>query len=460
MRIGLREAAEALGQRLTLPRALAEPATITGWCVDSRTIQPGDLFFALRGPHHDGHDHASAAAAGGAVAIVVEREVEAACPVIRVRDTHAALQRLAAWARERWNRKIVAVTGSAGKTTTKDVIADMLAVEMRTAKSEGNLNNEIGLPLSLLRMDDAAQVAVVELGMNHAQEIRRLSEIARPDVGVVTNVGYAHIENFDSIEGIAAAKRELIESLSAEGVAVLNADDPRVAAMQSAHQGRTILYGQSAEAGVRAEDVEARLEGVRFRVGRVKFESGLTGRHNVSNILAGIAVAGIYGISPERLQDRVRALTPPKMRGERCTIHGMTIYNDCYNSNPDAVRVMLDVLKDTPAKRRIAVLGEMPELGRWAEPLHRGVGDYAVECGVDVLVGIRGAACQILDGAKSRGLRASAAFFFEDPVEAGRLVRVLAEPGDAILFKGSRGVHVERALDEFLYTPNASEGLA
>jgi UDP-N-acetylmuramoyl-tripeptide--D-alanyl-D-alanine ligase len=228
--------------------------------------------------------------------------------------------------------------------------------------------------------------------------------------------------------------------------------------MREAHAGRTILYGQSEKADVRAEDVDLRLDGVRFRVGPVKFESGLTGRHNVSNILAGIAVAGIYGIAPERLQDRVRGFAPAKMRGERWNVRGMTIYNDCYNSNPDAVRAMLDVLKDTPATRRIAVLGEMLELGHWAEPLHRGVGDYAVECGVNVLVGIRGAACQILDGAKSKGLRASAAFFFDDPTEAGRLVRAIAAPGDAILFKGSRGVHVERALEEFLYTPNAPEG--
>jgi UDP-N-acetylmuramoyl-tripeptide--D-alanyl-D-alanine ligase len=452
MIMGLAEVAEMLGQ------PLVSPAMITGWCIDSRTIQPGDLFFALRGPRYDGHDYASAVAVGGAVGIVAEREVDAACPVILVRDTYGALRRLAAWARARWHGQIVAVTGSAGKTTTKDVIADMLAVEMRTAKSEGNLNNEIGLPLSLLRMDDAAQVAVVELGMNHAQEIRRLSEVANPDVGVVTNVGYAHIENFDSIEGIAAAKRELIESLGPKGIAVLNADDSRVAAMQNAHQGRTILYGQSEQAGVRAEDVELQRDGIRFRVGPVKFESRLTGRHNVSNILAGIGVAGIYGIAPERLQDHVAALTPPKMRGELWNIHGMTIYNDCYNSNPEAARAMLDVLRDTPARRRIAVLGEMLELGHWAELLHRGVGDYAVECGVDVLVGIRGAACHMLDGAKSKGLRASAAFFFEDPADAGRQVRSLAMAGDAILFKGSRGVHVERALEEFLHTPNAPEG--
>jgi UDP-N-acetylmuramoyl-tripeptide--D-alanyl-D-alanine ligase len=290
--------------------------------------------------------------------------------------------------------------------------------------------------------------------MNHADEIRRLSEIARPDVGVVTNVGYAHIENFDSIEGIAAAKRELVESLGAEGIAVLNADDERVAAMRKAHQGRTILYGMAPAADMRAEDVELGNDGVRFRVGSVKFESPLTGRHHVSNILAGLAVAGIYGIEPLRLQERVRALAPGNMRGERLEVRGITIYNDCYNSNPDAVRAMLDVLRDTPAKRRIAVLGEMLELGHWAEALHRGVGDYAVACGVDVLVGIGGAAGFMLDAAKSIGLPAGAAFFFDDAAQAGQFVRTIASAGDAILFKGSRGVHVERALEEFLRIPN------
>jgi UDP-N-acetylmuramoyl-tripeptide--D-alanyl-D-alanine ligase len=321
---------------------------------------------------------------------------------------------------------------------------------LKVAKAAGNLNNHVGLPLSLLRVDDATQVAVLEMGMNHAGEIRALAGIARPQVGVVTNVGWAHIENFDSIEGIAAAKRELVESLGESGTAVLNADDPRVAAFARAHPGRTVLYGQSPEAGIRAEDVEYLPEGVKFRVGDVNFESELTGRHGVSNLLAGMAVAGIYGIRPERLTAIVRGIRPQKMRGERLLVRGVLVYNDCYNSNPDAARAMLDVLRDTPAKRRIAVLGEMLELGRWAEPLHSGVGQHAVECGVDVLVGIRGAASYMLDAAKRAGLRDDAAFFFDHPTEAGHLAARLAQPGDAILFKGSRGVHVEEALEQFL----------
>ena len=431
---------------------------VAGWSIDSRTLRPGDLFFALRGPTHDGHAYVGEVLRRGAVAAVVDKAVEAPGVLLRVPDSLAALQRLAAWARGQWSGDVVGVTGSAGKTTTKDVIAEMLAVEMKTAKNESNLNNHIGLPLSLLRLDETARAGVLEMGMNHAGEIRALATIARPRVGVVTNVGYAHIENFDSIEGIAAAKRELVEALGAEGTAVLNADDPRVAAMASAHAGRTILYGHAAEADVRAEDVDYSSGGVRFRVGTHSLESALTGRHNVSNLLAGIAVAGVYGIAPDRLRDKIRTLAPGKMRGEKRVHRGITIYDDCYNSNPDAVRAMLDVLRDTPAKRRIAVLGEMLELGRLAEALHREVGDYASRCGIDVLVGIRGVALHMLDAAMRAGLRASAAFFFEDPSEAGRFLRGLAAPGDAILFKGSRGVHVELALQEFLASNEVSGG--
>jgi UDP-N-acetylmuramoyl-tripeptide--D-alanyl-D-alanine ligase len=450
MKFSLRAVADALGVS-----PLANPdATVTGWSVDSRTLQPGDLFFALRGPVNDGHAHIAEVFEKGALAAVVEEPIGFESRMLRVDDTLRAMQELAAWARREWRGDVVAVTGSAGKTTTKNVIAEMLATEMATAKNQGNLNNHVGLPLSLLRLEETARVAVLEMGMNHAGEIRELAAIARPDVGVVTNVGYAHIENFDSVDGIAAAKRELVEALGDRGTAVLNADDERVAGFATSHHGPTILYGQSPDAQVRAEDVEyARGDGspgVRFRVGAVRFESALTGRHSVSNMLAGIAVARVYGVSPDRLKETVQQLTPGKMRGERLQHNGVLIFNDCYNSNPDAVRAMLEVVRDTPARRRIAVLGEMLELGRWAEPLHRDVGNYAAVCGFDVLVGIRGAACYMVDAVKRAGLTADAAFFFDDPEEAGRLLRTLAQPGDVILFKGSRGVHVERALEEFL----------
>ncbi|MGI8742136.1 MAG: UDP-N-acetylmuramoyl-tripeptide--D-alanyl-D-alanine ligase [Bryobacteraceae bacterium] len=431
---------------------LTQAKACATYSVDTRTLQPGDVFFALRGPNHDGNQYIAEALARGASKVIAEQPAPG--PVIVVPDTLKALQQFASEARERWDGDVIAITGSAGKTSTKDVIAALLATAMPVGKTEGNFNNHVGLPLSVLRLPEDARVAVLEIGMNHAGEIRELAKIARPRIAVVTNVGYAHIEGFESIEEIASAKRELVEALPPDGIAVLNADDARVLEFRNTHPGPVVTYGLSEIADIRAIDVEYLPDGgARFRVGDTAFETSLTGRHGILNILAGIAVAGLYGIGPERLRSAVRDLKPGKMRGERIRLNGMTIFNDCYNSNPDAARAMLDVLRDTPARRRIAVLGEMLELGRWSECLHRGVGSYAVESGISVLVGIRGAAREMVDGAIEAGFNSGAAFFFEDPVPAGDQVRQIAREGDAILFKGSRGTQVERALERFLASP-------
>ncbi len=415
---------------------------VSSFSIDSRTLQPGDLFFAIEGDVHDGHKFVADALERGASAAVVHRHAGADARLIRVGNTLQALQQLAKWAAERWGGKVVGVTGSAGKTTTKDVIAAMLGSVLPVGKTIGNFNNHVGLPLSILRVPQDAQVAVLEYGMNHDGEIRDLGRIVPPYVAVVTNVGYAHIENFDSIDGIAAAKRELVEALKPGGIAVLNEDDERV---RQFNGPRNIFYGLS-----QATAIHLRPDGVRFTAAGVEFESPMQGRHAISNILAGVAVAEVFGIEPSHTREAVRSLPPGKMRGERLTRNGIDIINDCYNSNPDAVRGMLDVLKDMPAKRRIAVLGEMLELGRWSEPLHREVGDYVARCGVTVLVGIRGDARFLVESAVTAGLSSDAAFFFEDPEQAGLHLRSIAQPGDAILFKGSRGTRVEKALERFL----------
>jgi len=435
----------------------ASNARITGWSVDTRTVAQGDLFFALRGPNHDGNAYVDDALRKGAAAAIVDEKIGSARendPVLVVPDSLVALQKIAAWARNQWNGEVVGVTGSAGKTSTKDVIAEMLAVKMPVAKTIGNFNNHVGVPLSILRLSAEARVAVLEIGMNHAGEIRDLAAIARPRIGVVTNVGHAHMEAFDSIEGVAAAKRELIEALPPDGIAVLNADDPLVARFGDVHKGRTITFGLNDGADVRAEQVEVTSAGVRFEVNRIRFESRLLGRHSVLNLLAGIAVAEFYGIQPEQLTGVVSGLSAGSMRGQRFVHNDILILNDCYNSNPDAARAMIDVLRETPAKRRIAVLGEMLELGHWAESLHRDVGDYVANCGIDVLVGIRGAARYLVDAARQADHAVDAAFFFPDTTAAGDYLRQIARPGDVILFKGSRGAHVEQALERFLARPN------
>jgi len=444
MTLDLQEVARAM-------RAAGNPPAVkvTGWSVDTRTQNAGDLYFALRGPNHDGHDFVGAAVAQGAAGVVVERRTGAPNELV-VSDTLEALQELAAWARANWGGTVVGVTGSAGKTTTKDAIAQLLAVELPVGKTVGNFNNHVGVPLSILSLEDGCRAAVLEIGMNHAGEIRRLAAIAKPNIGVVTNVGYAHAEYFDSIEGVAAAKRELIEALPRDGVAVLNADDPRVAEFRGAHPGRSVTFGFSEGADVRGEAAQFSADGARFRAAGVDFETGLAGRHAVMNLLAAIAVAGVLGIAPERLREAVRTIASGKMRGQRSEHNGMVVWNDCYNSNPEAAQSMIDVLRETPAASRIAVLGEMLELGRAGEELHRQVGRYAAEHGINWLIGVRGQARAMVEAAAAAGLPRGRARFFEDPAEAGEFARLTAGPGDAILFKGSRGVKVERAIERFL----------
>jgi UDP-N-acetylmuramoyl-tripeptide--D-alanyl-D-alanine ligase len=442
MTLDLRDVARAIGAH-----GEARQANATGWSVDTRTLAPGDVYFALRGPNHDGHGFVPAALEMGAAAAVVECAQGLAGELV-VADAQVALQSLASWARLRWGGQVVGVTGSAGKTTTKDAIAAMLAVESPVGRTMGNFNNHVGVPLSILRLPEGCRAAVLELGMNHPGEIRHLASIARPDVGVVTNVGYAHVEFFeDGIAGVAASKRELIESLGPEGVAVLNADDERVARFAAAHRGRSVTFGFSGGAEVRAQAVEFAPEGTRFRALDVEFETSVTGRHGVLNLLAGLAVARVFSIDPARLRDVVRSFSVGSMRGERLEHGGAVVWNDCYNSNPEAARSMLDVLRATPAQARIAVLGEMLELGRAAGELHSALGQYVAAGGIDLLIGVRGHAREMVEAASRGGVEAK---FFDDPEAAGEFARERARPGDALLFKGSRGVQVERALARFL----------
>jgi UDP-N-acetylmuramoyl-tripeptide--D-alanyl-D-alanine ligase len=441
MTLNLQEVARAVGADAQPP-----PLDVAGWSVDTRTQNPGDVYFALRGPNHDGHNFLRAAIEKGASAVVVERAAGLPCELV-VPDTERALQDLGAWARQKWGGQVIGVTGSAGKTTTKDAIAHLLETEFPVGKTAGNFNNHVGVPLSLLRLPDGCRAGVIEIGMNHAGEIRQLAAIAKPDIGVVTNVGYAHVEFFDSIEGIAVAKRELIEGLPPDGVAVLNADDRRVSRFREVHAGRSVTFGFSEGSDVRAENVEfGAAAGSRFRALGVDFESPMSGRHAVMNLLAAIAVAHVFQIAPERLRPAVAGFNVGNMRGERTLHHGIVIWNDCYNSNPEAAQSMLDVLRETPAARRIAVLGEMLELGSAAEELHRQVGRYAAGRGVDLLIGVHGAARAMVEAAAQAGVEAQ---FFEDPAEAGDRARQVARSGDAILFKGSRGVKVEKALERF-----------
>jgi UDP-N-acetylmuramoyl-tripeptide--D-alanyl-D-alanine ligase len=463
MKLSLKSIADWIGAgRLEgMPFGRRRSDFATGYSIDSRTVVPGELFFAVKGERFDGHDFVEAALARGAAAAVVSKEKIASLPpgvpqenLLAVADDPlAALQRLAAAVRRHWGGRVVGVTGSAGKTTTKEGVAAVLAARFRVLKSEGNLNNGFGLPLQLLRLEPEHEVAVIEMGMSHAGEIAALAKIAAPNWGVVTNVGWAHAENFpDGISGIARAKYELIEALPLSGVAFLNCGDAYVSQFGRDFAGKTILYGSGPCADPRAEDVvELGPEGIRFRA--LAGEQSATvrlrmmGRHNVTNATAAIAVGLEAGIPLAECAAALETLTAGPKRGEVRRIRGATVIDDCYNSNPEALRSMIATLGSMPISeagaRRILVAGEMLELGGDSAELHRGCGEFAARNGIDIVVGVRGKAAFLVEGAEAAGGRA---IFLETPEAAGDWLASELRAGDAALLKASRGVRLERAL--------------
>jgi UDP-N-acetylmuramoyl-tripeptide--D-alanyl-D-alanine ligase len=430
-------------------------ASVVGYSIDSRTAVNGDLFFAVKGERLDGHDFVEAALAAGASAAVVRRDQLPRYPVksrlLAVDDTLVALQSLATAVRRMWGKPVVGVTGSAGKTTTKEAIAHLLRTRYRVLKSEGNLNNHFGLPLQLLRLEPEHDIAVIEMGMNHAGEITALAKIAQHDVGVVTNVGPVHLEYFDSIAGIARAKYELIENLHAGGTAVLNADDEFVSQFGRDFHGRVITFAIQRPADVRAEALkEAGLEGMSFDVlagsCREHARIPLLGTHNVYNALAAVAVALDRGIPPGEATAALATLSAQDKRGQLIEIGGVTVINDSYNSNPKALSSMVTSFANVPAKRHIVVAGEMLELGATAKDLHRRCGTLMAEKKIDILVGVRGAAESMVEAAQQAGITA---LFLATPREAGEWLAENVRPGDAVLLKASRGVKLEGALDSW-----------
>ena len=439
-----------------------ENAVAVGYSIDSRTLAPGELFFAVKGERLDGHDYVEQALGKGAIAAVVAKEqlarYSAKRRLLAVDDTLVALQGLGAAVRRMWGKTVVALTGSTGKTTTKEAIAHLLKVRFRVLKTEGNLNNQFGLPLTLLRLEPEHDVAVLELGMNHAGEIRALSKMAQQDVGVVTNVGPVHLEFFESVAAIARAKYELIETLHAGGTAVLNADDEYVSQFGRDFKGKVVTFALNHPADVRAESIEERgTAGTVFDIVtggcRERAVLPLIGLHNVYNALAAVAVALERGIAPSEAVSALATLAPQDKRGQVVEIGGATVINDCYNSNPKALTSMMDVLANLAAKRRIAVIGEMLELGPSAPDLHARCGSRAAEKGLDILIGVRGNAEYLVRAAKLAGMKAE---FVETPESAGEWLAKNVRPGDAILLKASRGVRLEKALE----TWQAKLGLA
>jgi UDP-N-acetylmuramoyl-tripeptide--D-alanyl-D-alanine ligase len=423
-----------------------------GYSIDSRTLNPGDLFIALPGEHFDGHDYVTAALEKGAVAAIVQADRKIAGDprrLLHVEDTLRALQSLGAAARRLWGKPLLAVTGSAGKTTTKEILAHLLARRFRVMKSTGNLNNHIGLPLQLLKLEAEHDLAVVEMGMNHAGEIRALAALAQQDLAVVTCVAPVHLEFFDSIAEIARAKYEIIETLHPGGVAVLNADDEYVSQFGRDFKGTVVTFGVHRAADVSAQNVKLNgVAGSEFELvaGSVReaVKLPLVGEHNIYNALAAAGAALERGVPPSEVAAALATLRPGEKRGQVLELRGATMINDCYNSNPRALDAMIDTLASMTAQRRILVAGEMLELGPTAEALHRESGRHAADKKIDIVIGVRGLAKGLAEAACGAGVQAQ---FMETPEQAGDWLARELRPGDAVLLKASRGVKLERALE-------------
>jgi UDP-N-acetylmuramoyl-tripeptide--D-alanyl-D-alanine ligase len=432
---------------------------IGGFTTDSRRVVAGQLFIALRGERFDGARFVAASLSAGASGVLVPAGTPVDAPedvvVIDALDTLVALQELGRYVRRQSGAQVVAITGSAGKTSTKEATADFLSTRYTVYRNAGNLNNHIGLPLSLLELCARPDIAVVELGMNHAGEIRRLVELSEPEVRVWTNVGDAHVGYFGSVDAIADAKAEVLEGAGPTTRLVANADDARVMSHAAGFPGVTTTFGLGRDADVRAVDV--RDDGVRGTSALLKTPAGdvplrltLAGRGPLLNVLAAAAVALAFGVPLEQVAERAATLAAAPRRGEVIVLaRGLTLIDDSYNSSPAALSGALDALaSERPPGRRIAVLGEMRELGALSMELHQASGRRAVAAGVDALVAVGGDSAQALaDAAIAAGLPAARVSYFGTSVEAADAVSSLVAPGDVVLVKGSRGTRMDVVAD-------------
>ncbi len=433
---------------------------LTGISIDTRTLRPSDLFIAIRGTNNDGHDHIQAALQKGASGVVVDRRypVPDDFPgnkiLLAVEDTHQALKDLAADVRHQWRGSLVGITGSMGKTTTKEFLAQVLQAEFSVYRSPGNYNNLFGLPLAIFGLSPEDHIGIFEMGMSAPGEIAEMCQIAMPDVGVITNVAPVHLQFFDSLEAIARAKGELAEGLVSGGTLIYNADDPLVCGIAGRYTGDKISYGFSEAADIRAEEIDITgLMETRFRLvcdgTSHRAVIPLCGAHYVMNTLPAVALARRYTIEIEQIVESLRHLRQAHMRGQILHFReGFTVIDDSYNSNPRALAQMIETLARVPHyPRRILVAGEMLELGKESEALHRRCGEQAAASGIDVVVGVQGAAKEIARGAVAAGMPDTQVHFFTEVNPAIDFIYRKVQPGDLLLIKGSRGVHLEKMVN-------------
>ena len=439
-----------------------DPAqTIERISTDSRSLARGDCFVALRGPRFDGHEFISDVARLGASAAVVSDPTNAmnspsALALLQVQDTLTALHKLATNYRRLMppTTRVIAVTGSCGKTTTKEMIAAVLAERFRVVKTRGNLNNHIGTPLNVLQLSVEHDFGVFELGSNHPGEIRALAELVQPDYGIVTNIGLAHVEFFKDEAGVATEKGALLECLphNGDGLAVINADDKWCASLRARTRATVVTVGIENFADIRASDI--RINGdVKFRLNIAKKREDVVvrlrtmGSHQIYNALQAAAVGYFVGLDLDEIREGLESVEFPDLRMQPVMVEGVKFVKDCYNANVPSMRAALQMLKETPIEgRRIAVLGDMLELGDWAKPAHEEIGRLAATCGLDLLLTVGPLARYTAEAALAAGMEMQRVLVVRDVAEARDAVRALVREGDLVLLKGSRKVALEKVL--------------
>ena len=446
-RITLRDAAQWCGGTV---EEKYEDVVFDGAGNDTRSLQPGQLFIALQGVR-DGHDYIPAAIAKGAAAVLCSRKV-GDYPAILVKDPRTALGDIAREALKRIGAKVVAVTGSVGKSTTKEMIAAVLSGTFRVSKTPANHNNDIGMPMAILDMPEDTEVAVLEMGMNHFREIAYLSCIAHPDVAVIINVGTAHIEFLGTQQGIRQAKLEILEGMTPQGMLLLNGDDTMLRCLDVTPKQRITYFGASEGCDVRALDVSQKGGVLRFTVeaGHLTFpvEMKLEGEHYVADALAAVTVGLKLGVHPDKIRQQLDAFQNMSGRQEIFEAKGCTIINDCYNAGPESMAAALNVLGNRPG-RHIAVLGDMLELGDCAQAEHYKIGRIAAEK-ADMVFAFGPHAGRVLDGTITGGMPENMGRAFDSREDLITALRRAVKPGDVILFKGSHGMHLEKVLEAFL----------
>ena len=443
---------------------------VTSVVIDNREVTPGALFVAIRGERLDGHQFVNAAIAAGAAAVMVHEDVVADVPVIKVEDTEKALLTLARYYRETFDIPLVALTGSVGKTTTKEMIWCVLNAKYNAHKTQGNLNNSIGVPKVLLKMEEEHTAAVIEMGMNHKGEISVLTRTALPNMAVITNIGVSHIENLGSREGILAAKLEILEGLKEGSALILNNDNDMLSKLSESdfnHKYRIRTFGIHSDADVMATDIvysdastrfaavikPSKLDGLDGADGCESQECSFvvvlptTGEHNVYDALAAISVGAELGIEPQKMADALAGYVPAGMREKMEVVKGITLVEDCYNASPDSVRALSNTLriKGEGGHRKIAVIADMLELGAYSEEGHRNCGKYLADAGVDLLLTYGQLAKFVADEAKKNGVLR--VFEFDSKEELAKHLIPLLKEGDVVAFKGSRGMMLEEVID-------------